>query len=147
MEKLSFDNGVREFEINGVGRLRFNPHDPNVYARLMEAGEKIQAVEAEMVRKAAQEEPDGAVVLRLLKEADRQIKDVLGWVFGADNDFDTIIGSNVMAPCGNGERAITNFLAMITPVMERGAEECAQRLVGEAVAEAKADRALRGVTQ
>lgn len=147
MEKLSFDNGIREFEINGVGVLRFNPHDPNVYARLMEAVEKIQTVEADMIRKSAQEKLDGMSVLRLLKEADREVKDVLGWVFGADNDFDRIIGSNVMAPCANGERAITNFLAMITPVMQRGAEECAQRLVGQAVAEAKAERTTRSVTQ
>lgn len=146
MEKLSFDSGIREFEINGAV-LRFAPHDPNVYARLAEAGEKIRAVEAELVRKAAGEEPNGAVVLRLLKEADRQIKDVLGWVFGAGNDFDAIFGVNVMTPCSNGERAITNFLVAITPVMQQGAEECAQRLVSDAVADAETDRALRGVTQ
>ena len=29
-EKLSFDTGIREYEINDNGILRFNPSDPNV---------------------------------------------------------------------------------------------------------------------
>ena len=31
MEKLSFDTGIREYDVNGNGVLRFNPSDPNVY--------------------------------------------------------------------------------------------------------------------
>ena len=68
MEKLNFDSGIREFEINGGGVLRFNPSDPNVYARLVEAGEKIQAVESDMIAKAQAlgEEADVAAVLQLM---------------------------------------------------------------------------------
>lgn len=145
MEKLIFDSGIREFEINGGGVLRFNPSDPNVYARLMEAVGKIQAVEEGLVAKAKEAEGDGGAVLRLLEEADKDIKGVLGWVFGRENDFDQIFGGvNVMGVGSNGERVITNFLAALHPIVEAGAQLCAQQQVDTAVVQAKADRAKRG---
>lgn len=147
MKDIVFDGGIQEIKVGG-GVLRFNPSDPNVYARMSEVGEKIKAAEAEVVRKNAQEKLDGVSLLRLLKEADREIKDVLGWVFGADNDFDQIFGGvNIMSIGNNGERVITNFLAAITPIMEQGAHSCAQRLVDVAAAEAEAERAGRGMSQ
>ena len=42
MEKIQFDSGVRSYRINGGGILRFNPGDPNLYSRFLEAGEKLQ---------------------------------------------------------------------------------------------------------
>ena len=53
MEKLHIDLGVREFELNG-GLLRFNPSDPNLYHRFMEALPAIQAVEDKLVADAKQ---------------------------------------------------------------------------------------------
>ena len=40
MEKLRFDNGVKSYRLGSCGVLRFNPSDPNLYARLMEAQKK-----------------------------------------------------------------------------------------------------------
>ena len=37
MEKIQFDAGQRSYRINGGGILRFNPCDPNLYRRFMEA--------------------------------------------------------------------------------------------------------------
>ena len=60
--------------------LRFNPADPNVYARLMESGEKIKKVESELLAKAKEivpadeESVSGAVMVQLMAEADRKIK-------------------------------------------------------------------------
>ena len=36
MEKIIFDGGLREYEVGG-GILSFNPSDPNVYTRFMDA--------------------------------------------------------------------------------------------------------------
>ena len=150
MEKLVFDSGVKEYKINNNGILRFNPSDPNVYARFLDAMEKIQAVEKKLVDKAAQiehaedQEQSGAAVLRLMAEADREIKDVLAQVFGAGNDFDKILGGvNLLAVAGNGERVITNLLQALQPIMVSGAESCAKQQTGAAVAEAKRNRAQR----
>lgn len=145
MEKLNFDNGIKEFEINGNGILRFNPGDPNVYARLLDALDEIKAIENDLVEQAKNiQQDDGAEVLRLMAKADKRVKDTLGKVFGPENDFDEILGGvNVMAVASNGERVISNLLNVLTPIIQDGAEKCAKQQADIAVAEAKSDRALR----
>ena len=41
MEKIQFDAGQRSYRINGNGILRFNPGDPNLYARFMGMNQKL----------------------------------------------------------------------------------------------------------
>ena len=145
MKSITFDNGIKAFKINGEGVLRFNPSDPNVYARFLEAADKISAVEAEMVKAGeGLSDTDGAGMLKLLAEADRQIKDILGWAFGKNNDFDEIMGGvSLMAKAGNGERVITNLIAALAPELQAGAEACASEQIGEAVKKAQGNRAAR----
>ncbi len=145
MEKLTFDTGVREFEVNGKGVLRFNPGDPNVYARLVDAMDDMKAVEADLVEQSRSiQQGDGAAVLRLMAQADKRMKDILTGVFGSENNFDEILGGvNVMAVCDNGERTITNLLNVLTPIIRGGAERCAKQQADMAVAEAKLARAQR----
>lgn len=150
MEKLVFDSGVKEYQIGDAGVLRFNPSDPNVYARFMEAMDSIQAVEGKLVAEAKEleqmngAENSGAAVLKLMAKADREIKEILSRIFGGDNDFDKILGGvNLLAAAGNGERCITNLLNALQPIMVSGAENCAKRQAGTAVAAAKQNRAQR----
>jgi hypothetical protein len=88
MEKIQFDSGIREYKLNGAGVLRFNPGDPNLYARFMDAAQKIQDIEKEL---AAQAREEGASVVALLQTADRKMKETLSWVFGPGNDFDKVL--------------------------------------------------------
>lgn len=145
MEKITFDSGIREFEINDNGVLRFNPGDPNVYARLLDALEEIKAVENDLVEQSKDiQQDDGAAVLRLMSNADKRMKDILSGVFGQENDFNEIMGGvNVMAVAGNGERVITNLLNVLMPIVQEGAERCAKQQADIAVAEARAARAQR----
>lgn len=150
MEKLIFDNGIKEYQINDGGVLRFNPSDPNVYTRFLDVMDKIQTVENELVAKAKEIEKaedqsqSGAAVLRLMAEADRETKKLLAEVFGEENDFDAILGGvNLLAVATNGERVITNFLEALQPIMVAGAENCAKQQADAAVAEAKLNRAQR----
>lgn len=150
MEKLIFDSGIKEYQINDNGVLRFNPSDPNVYTRFLDAMERIQSVEDGLVAKAKEieneenQEKGGAAALRLMTEADRETKKILTGVFGAGNDFDEILGGvNLLAVASNGERVITNFLAAIQPIMVAGAENCAKQQADAAVAEARLNRAQR----
>lgn len=151
MEKLTFDSGVKEYQINDGGVLRFNPSDPNVYARFLGMMDKIQAVENDLVEKAREIEKtgdqaeSGAAALRLMAEADRETKNLLSEVFGEGNDFDAILGGmNLLAVADNGERVITNFLTALQPIMVAGAENCAKRQADAAVDAAKLNRAQRG---
>lgn len=150
MQKLVFDSGVKEFQLGTAGVLRFNPSDPNVYARFMEAMDKLPAIENEAVEKAKRleqstgEAPNGVEVLKLLEEADKKIKQLLNNVFGGGNDFDQILnGVNLMAVADNGERVVTNLLAALQPVMVGGAEKITQQKVDAAVAKAQQNRAQR----
>ena len=146
MEKFVFDDGVREFQVNGGGVLRFNPGDMNLYGRFLEAAEKIRTVETELVA-AGQQALDGAGVLRLMVEADRKLKDILGWVFGEGNDLDAVLGGvNVLAVAGNGERVIVNLMTAVRPVLEAGAKACVRAQVDRAVEDAEAERARRKLT-
>lgn len=144
MKNINFDSGIQEYKINKNGILRFNPGDPNVYARFMEASEKVQFVENDMTKKANESENsgNGSAVLQLLAEADKQMKEILNWVFGKGNDFDEIMeGVNLMAVATNGERVITNLLNALLPVIQEGATKCANQQIGDAVKNRAARRA------
>lgn len=151
MKKLIIDSGVQEYQLVEGGKpLRFNPSDPNVYARFMAAMDKLPAIEDELVSKAKQlEQSDdaqnsGAEVLKLMEEADQKVKKLLNEVFGGGNDFYEILcGVNLLGVGGNGERIITNLLVALQPIMVSGAEKCAQQKTDAAVAKAQMNRAQR----
>lgn len=138
MEKITFDAGVRRYRINGGGILQFNPADPNLYARFLDAVEEIKGLEEELNRTA-----EGGA-LEAMCRADKTVKQLLGRVFGQGNDFDTLLGGvNLLAVATNGERVITNFLQALMPVLTEGAKLCAGQQVQQAVQKAKARRAAQ----
>lgn len=146
MEQLTIDTGLRSYAVNGGpeqggGILRFNPGDPNVYGRFLEARQKFLALEEQL---SAQPPCDGQQAIGLLTDTDRKVKELLSWVFGSWNDFDAMLGgTNLMAVAGNGERVITNLFAALQPILEEGAQACADRKAREAVQQAQAERAAR----
>lgn len=126
MEKIQFDSGVRSYRINGTGTLRFNPCDPNLYSRFLDAVEKLKEVETEL--SAQVENTEGAQIVKLMAQADEKMKTILSWVFGADNDFQKILsGVNLLAVAENGERVVTNLFAALEPVLVEGAKRCASQ--------------------
>lgn len=123
MEKLQFDTGMKAYRLGDGGVLRFHPGDPNLYSRFLEAVDKFKALEQEMANTALEE--DGQL-LQAMRSADKKMKEVLNWVFGAGNDFDEILGGvNLLAVAENGERIITNLLLALEPVLLEGAKGCA----------------------
>ena len=143
MKTLHFDSGIQEYKLCGEGVLRFNPADPNLYARFLEAAEKIQEVEKEMVQQAnaMDTEDTGTSVVKLLQDADRKMKDTLSWVFGQGNDFHKLLGGvNLLAVGTNGQRVVTNLFEALQPILLAGAERCAKEQTQAAVSKAKARR-------
>lgn len=135
MEKFLIDDGVQEFGLAG-GVLRFNPADPNVYGRFLEAVEQLQAVEAELTAQAG-----AGDVLQLLQAADSKMKKILNHVFGEENDFHRLLrGVNLLAVAGNGQRVVTNLLEALEPVLVAGAKRCAGEAVEAAVCKAEQRR-------
>ena len=143
MQTIEFDSGIREYRIGGGGVLRFNPQDPNLYARFSEAGQKITQVEKELTKKAKtmDQQESGLAAVKLLKDADQKMKEILSWVFGDGNDFDRILGGvNLLAVGKNGQRVVTNLFNALQPILVQGAEACAKAQVENAVARAQERR-------
>ena len=131
MKKITFDSGLRKYEL-GNGVLSFNPLDPNLYERFVEATEKIQHLEEEMLKSAKDAEITGVDALVILKDVDNKAKTILNNVFGGANDFDHMLaGVNMMAVATNGERVITNLMHALTPILEQGARDCATSFMSE----------------
>lgn len=149
MEQLIFDSGIKEYQINGNKVLRFNPSDPNVYGRFMEAIDKIKAVENEMMEKSkvlenSSDEKTGVAAINIMCESDKKMKAILNEIFGMGNDFDNLLeGVNLMAVAGNGKRVVTNLLEVLQPIMEEGAKTCATSEVESAKLNREQRRALQ----
>ena len=142
MKTILIDSVLEEYQlVEGGEPLSFNPGDPNVYARYMEVLPKIKAVEQEMAGKANAVDanaPDaGEKALKIMRETDLKMKELLNQIFGEDNDFDKILkGVNLMAVGSNGKRIVENLLGALLPIMESGAKSC----VREEVVDAKQKR-------
>ena len=124
MKTIAFDNGIEEFSLQGGGVLRFNPGDPNLYARFLEAEAEMQALENELNAQAqALSGRDKAeAIVKLTAQADRQVKDLLDRVFGGGNDFDKALGGvNLLAQTGNGQRVATNLFRALEDILSEGA--------------------------
>lgn len=153
MKKLMIDTGVREYDVNGNGLLRFNPSDLNVYNRFMEMQEKIEAMDKELTEKAqslnskSEESIRGSEFLALMHEYDARTKALLSEVFGAENDFDKLLGGvNLMAVGENGQRIIENLVNALEPIIEAGLQRHMDEKADAAVKRAKANRAARRAT-
>lgn len=148
--KLMLDDGVLELDINGRGLLRFNPSDFNLYERFCRLAKELPEIEKQYVAEVEEQgEADGLELagreLTRAKEIDADIKRRLSDVFGKENDFDQLMGGvNLMAFGRNGERVITNLLNALTPYLTDGINSHMQGAAAKAVAEAKAERAMRG---
>lgn len=146
MEKILFDGGMKEYQIGDGGVLRFNPSDPNVYARFVEAAGKFSQLEADLIKKAQAAQGSGEDALKILTDADKEAKQILADVFGKHNDFDQILGGvNLLAVAGNGERVLTNLIVALQPILQQGAEACARQQANAAKAQANAIRKKRKV--
>ena len=141
MQKLNFDLGIKEFEIGG-GVLRFNPSDPNVYARFVKMSDKLVEAEQRLTEKAKEYKGKevGKDMLQIMEDVDKEMKDLLSWVFGTQNDFEVLFcGANILGVGSNGERIITNFIHAVEPILKKGSRNCAKQQVNQA----KMNRAQR----
>ena len=154
MELLNIDIGLKSYQfVEGAPALVFNPSDPNVYARYMNAMDTIKAVETEMAEKARAVKIENDTVearaaaesesLKIMAETDRRIKEILNGIFGAGNDFNEILrGVNLMAVTANGDRVINNVLNALSPIMESGAKSCVETEIKEAKLNREQRRAM-----
>ena len=120
MEKLQFDSGVRTYRVNGGESLRFNPSDPNLYARLQAASEKLPEMQKAM---------EGETIPEMLIKTDRQLKALLSEVFPGNDMEKLFAGVSLLAPTATGKTVFENFIDALEPILLKGAESCAKSLI------------------
>ena len=125
MENITIDSGIREYAITGGGALRFNPCDPNLYARFLEAEGELKDMETAL-QQQAEGEKTPEEMLRLTAQTDRELKALLERIFPG-NDFHKALGGVSLLAMGcNGKRVITNLLAALEEILTQGAESFAE---------------------
>ena len=131
MKKIQFDTGVREYRINQKGVLRFNPADPNLYNRFQQISEKLDSLTLDEALEPVEQ----------LRSLDRQMKELLSWVFGQENDFDKILGGvSLLAVTPNGKRVMNNLLEALEGILEEGIRDYADSMTRQAVSAAQQRR-------
>ena len=124
MKTIAFDTGIEEFQLQGGGVLRFNPGDPNLYARFLEAEAELQALETEFSRQleGLTDTQRAEAVVKLTAETDQKVKALLNRVFGGDNDFDKALGGvNLLAVTADGQRVAEKLLGALEAILTEGA--------------------------
>ena len=139
MNQIHVDLGVEEYAL-GSGVLRFNPADPNLYARFLELEPQLQRLQEELNR-GSEKADNAAAVLKLLEETDRKFKALLTQVFGGENDFSRLLqGINLLAVAANGSTVAENLLGALEPVLTQGAERFVSAQTQAAVEKARLRR-------
>ena len=124
MENLELALGVEEYQIAGGGVLRFNPTDPNIYASFLDSQKQLESIHTRF-QAQAKSVTDGAGVLKLLQEADRELKNLLGSIFPG-NDFHAALGGvNLLALCADGRTVAENLLSALETILSAGAKRLA----------------------
>lgn len=110
MKKLKFDTGLQSWQV-GDGVLTFNPKDPALYSRFLEAVEAMQALTAQ----------EGLTP----QQADEALRGHIRSIFpGAD--VDAMLPQNLLAICGNGRMLVLNFLEAVEEILVEGARAFAE---------------------
>lgn len=80
-EILSFDTGIKEYDINGVATVRFNPTDANFTDRLYKSFNDLKDRQDEFEQRVADIGDDGEEMFRYAHERDVEMREIIDTVF------------------------------------------------------------------
>ena len=128
MKDLSFDEGYKEFSINGdVNRvIRFNPSDLAIIKRLEEAKNKIS--ESMAIKDDIELDNEGKPVdslenySKVISHIDNVIKEQINYIF--DSDVANVVFGN-QSPLANikGKPLYERFMESVMPEIKKAVEE------------------------
>ena len=128
MQKLSFDEGYKEFSINGDENrvIRFNPSDLAIIKRLEEAKNKIS--ESMAIKDDIELDNEGKPVdslenySKVISHIDNVIKEQINYIF--DSDVANVVFGN-QSPLANikGKPLYERFMESVMPEIKKAVEE------------------------
>ena len=128
MQKLSIDEGYKEFSINGDENrvIRFNPSDLAIIKRLEEAKNKIS--ESMAIKDDIELDNEGKPVdslenySKVISHIDNVIKEQINYIF--DSDVANVVFAN-QSPLANikGKPLYERFMESVMPEIKKAVEE------------------------
>lgn len=117
---ISFDTGVRTFQVNETGSVSFNPTSVSFVNRLYQLFEKLAGLQEQWEKEteALQDEP---AMVKFFGEKDKTIRAMLDELFGAPVSEGIFPGLNVF-DFGSGAPVWVNFLLAVLDEMTVRAE-------------------------
>lgn len=148
MQNLNLNLGMQSFILqDGCPPLRFRPDDVAIYARFMDSLEPISKIsdeyEADIKASSNSENENAETFLRAAKKHDLRVKQILTDVFGSHNDFDKILGGISLFNETDGKSNIEIIMDALLPLFDKGINDYADTIAGEAAEEAHLNREQR----
>lgn len=117
-ESLSFDTGLKEYDINGVATVRFNPSDANFVERLYSAFTELDKRQDEFEQRVKEIGDDGEKMFAYARERDTEMRETIDDVFGQPGLSDLLFADmNCYALAPDGTPVwIGLFMAVVSVV-------------------------------
>lgn len=110
MEKLTFDTGIKEYEVNGGEILRFNPSDSAFVGKLFNAFDSLDKKQ-EIYRAQIDSMKDKREIFEIAHNQDIEMRTIIDGVFGPI--CDSLFGDMNVYAMADGLPVWCNFLLAI----------------------------------
>lgn len=110
MEKLTFDTGIKEYEVNGGEILRFNPSDSAFVGKLFNAFDSLDKKQ-EIYRAQIDSMKDKREIFEIAHKQDIEMRTIIDGVFGPI--CDSLFGDMNVYAMADGLPVWCNFLLAI----------------------------------
>lgn len=110
MEKLTFDTGIKEYEVNGGAILRFNPSDSAFVGKLFNAFDSLDKKQ-EIYRAQIDSMKDKREIFEIAHNQDIEMRTIIDGVFGPI--CDSLFGDMNVYAMADGLPVWCNFLLAI----------------------------------
>lgn len=109
---LSFDTGIKTFEINGGETVRFNPTDSFFVERLFDTFTDLDKKQEEYKREVAAVK-DNREIFEIARKRDREMREMIDGIFGAQGLSDGVFGGVNVYALADGLPIWCNFLMAV----------------------------------
>ena len=111
---ISFDNGVKEYNLGGKVTVEFNPTDVEFANRMFEAFSALDAKTEEYQRRITEDKTN---VFTISREMDTEMRDIINGLFGKDVCTPLVGDINIYARA-DGLPLWANLILAVMDVME-----------------------------
>lgn len=112
MKSINFNTGIKRYAINGdeSNAIAINVNDLNLFKRIQDEAE-------EKFTKALERLDNETVTPQLLAEVDKEMKEIIDYIFGSDISSKVFGEVNCLSPLDNGDLMVIAFFEAFAPLV------------------------------